>query len=117
MVLTWTAMHYPVKITYNLGFWAKNLLIMPTYIELMGRSRHMREGDEAKYIKVLHNQYPSLPQFASAVTGSRGPRPWRGFTHGPQTTAKCPLRVRMQPDHELGNGMGRVDMERGPDSV
>ena len=41
----------------------------------------------------------------------------RGFTHGPLITAKCPLRVRMRPDHEHGNGMGRVDMERGPDSV
>ena len=31
-----------------------------------------------------------VPRFASAVTGSHGPRPWRGFTHGPQTTAKFP---------------------------
>ena len=56
-------------------------------------------------------------RFASAATETRGPRPWRGFTHGPQTNAKFPLRVRMRPDHKHGNGMGRVDMERGPDSV
>ena len=38
---------------------------------------------------------------------SRGPRPWRGFTHGPLITAKCPLRVRMRPDHEWQrNGEG-----------
>ena len=58
-----------------------------------------------------------VPRLASAVTWSRGPRPWRGFTHGPLTTAKYPLRFRMRPDHEHGNVMGRVDMERGPDSV
>ena len=62
---------------------------------------------------ILH----SVPQLASAVTWYRGPRLWHGFTHGPLTTAKCPLRVRMRPDHEHVNRMGRVDMERGPDSV
>ena len=37
----------------------------------------------------------------------------------PQTTdhRKMPLRVRVQPDHGNGNGIGRVDTERGPDSV
>ena len=59
----------------------------------------------------------TVPRLASAVTWSRGPRLWRGFTHGPQITPKCPLRVRMRPDHEHGNIMGKVDMERGPDSV
>ena len=42
----------------------------------------------------------TVPQLASAVTWSRGPRPWRGFTHGTLTTVKCPLRVRVRPDHE-----------------
>ena len=59
----------------------------------------------------------SVPRFASAVTWSRGPRPWCGFAHRPLITAKFPTRVRVQLDHEHGNGMGRVDMERGPDSV
>ena len=31
-----------------------------------------------------------VPRFASAATGSCGPRPWHGFTHGPQPTAKFP---------------------------
>ena len=37
----------------------------------------------------------------------------------PQTAdhRKMPLRVRVRPDHEHGNVMERVDMERGPDSV
>ena len=37
----------------------------------------------------------------------------------PRTTyqRKIPLRVGVQPDHEHGNGIGRVDMERAPDSV
>ena len=61
--------------------------------------------------------FNSVPRFASAVIWSRGPRPWRGFTHGPLITAKCPTRVSMRPDHEHGNGMGRVDMEQGPDIV
>ena len=56
-------------------------------------------------------------RFASAVTWSLGPRPWRRFTHGPLTTAKCPIRVRERPDHEHGNGMEGVYMEQGPDSV
>ena len=30
---------------------------------------------------------------------------------------KIPLRVRVQPDPEHCNGIGRVDMEQGPDSV
>ena len=58
-----------------------------------------------------------VPRFAIAATEDRGPRPWRGFTHGLQTNARSPLRVRMRPDHEHGNGMRGVDMERGPDSV
>ena len=58
-----------------------------------------------------------VPWLASAVTWSRGPRPWRRFTHGLLITAKFPLRVRIRPAHEHGNKMGRVDMERGPDSV
>ena len=58
-----------------------------------------------------------VPLFASAVTWSRGPRPLRGFTHGPLITAKFPLRVRVRTDHEHGNRTGMVDMERGPDSV
>ena len=73
-----------------------------------------------KNLKINSNILISLstvPRLVSAVTWSHGPRPWRGFTHGPLVTGKCPLRVRMQPDHEHGNGMGRVDMERGPDSV
>ena len=58
-----------------------------------------------------------VPRLASAVTWPRGPRPWCGFTHRPLTTTKCPLRVRVRPDHEHGKGMGRVDMERGPGSI
>ena len=30
---------------------------------------------------------------------------------------KMSLRVRVKPDNKHGNGIGRVDMERGPDSV
>ena len=30
---------------------------------------------------------------------------------------KKPLSIRVRPDHEHGNGIGRVDMEQGPDSV
>ena len=68
--------------------------------------------DEYIYIDVN-----MVPRLASAVTWSHGPRPWSGFTHGPLITAKFPIRVRMRPAHKHGNRMGRVDMERGPDSV
>ena len=35
---------------------------------------------------------PSVPRLASAVTLAHGPRPWRGFTHGPfNNTATCPI--------------------------
>ena len=67
--------------------------------------------------KDLYIKKISVPRFARAVTWSRGPRPWSRFIHGPLITAKCPTRVRVQPDQEHGNGMGRVDMEGGPDSV
>ena len=42
----------------------------------------------------------SVPRFASAAIGARGPRPWRGFTHGPQTTAKRP-KGRVRPDQDM----------------
>ena len=32
-----------------------------------------------------------VPRLAHAVTWSRGPRPWCGFTHGPPNTATCPI--------------------------
>ena len=32
-----------------------------------------------------------VPRLARAVTWSRGPRPWRGVTHGPPNTATCPV--------------------------
>ena len=37
----------------------------------------------------------------------------------PRTTDHCknPLRVRVRTDNEHGNGIGRLDMEQGPESV
>ena len=46
-----------------------------------------------------------VPRLASAVIWSRGPRPWRGFTHGPLITDKCPIRVL--PDQETNMAMER----------
>ena len=40
--------------------------------------------------KALVQTVRPVLRFVSAATGARGPRPWRGFTHGPQTTAKFP---------------------------
>ena len=68
-------------------------------------------------VRLFQGIDPLVLRFASAVTWSRGPRPWRGFTHGPLITSKFPTRVRVRPDNEHGNRMGRVDMERVPDSV
>ena len=34
-----------------------------------------------------------VPRIARAVTWSRGPRPWRGFTYGPPNISTCPVRV------------------------
>ena len=41
----------------------------------------------------LDQYLESVLRLASAVTWFHGPRPWRGFTHGPLTTAKCLSRV------------------------
>ena len=51
--------------------------------------------------------------------GNRGPWSVPMARVHPQTIdqRKMPLRVRVQPDHEHGNRIGRVDMEWGPDSV
>ena len=57
-------------------------------------------------------------RLSSAVTCSRGPLLWHGFTHGPLITSKCPIRVR--PDQETNMAMeggGGVDTERGPGGV
>ena len=64
--------------------------------------------------KQTHINGPTVCKRGNLVPWSA---PVYGFTHGPLNTAKCPIRVRAQPDHDHGNGMGRVDMEWGPDSV
>ena len=59
-----------------------------------------------------------VPLLASAVTWSRGPRPWRRFAHGTLTISNFPFRVR--PDQETSMATewgGGVDTERGPDGV
>ena len=43
--------------------------------------------------------FQAVPRLASAVTWSRVPLPWSGFTQGPFITATCPIRV--QPDQEV----------------
>ena len=49
----------------------------------------------------------TVPRFAITITWYRGHLPWREFTHGLLTTAKCPFKVRVRPYQEHGNGMGR----------
>ena len=42
------------------------------------RNKDVYKSDMQK----IYNLIP-VPRFASAATEARGPRPWRGFTHGP----------------------------------
>ena len=69
------------------------------------------------FLQIWNEEFDTGP----AVSKRGNLVPWSApvaeFTHGPLITAKCPLRVRVQPDHKHGKGMGRVDMEQGPDSV
>ena len=46
IVLSWPAIHYPIKSTPILGNWAKKCLAPPIYAELMVGRRHTREGDD-----------------------------------------------------------------------
>ena len=41
--------------------------------------------------KLFYIRTSMVPRFASAVTWSRGPRSWHGFTHGPPITDNCPI--------------------------
>ena len=45
MVITCTAIQYPIMITYILGIWTTNFLIPPTDAEMMGGHRRTGEGD------------------------------------------------------------------------
>ena len=46
MVLTRPAIQYPINIAFILGIFTTNLLIPPTYAQLIGGYRHTWEGDE-----------------------------------------------------------------------
>ena len=45
--------------------------------------------DVSERHNILHLDQKLVPRFARTVTWSRGPRLWRGFTHGPPITATC----------------------------
>ena len=68
-------------------------------------------------ISQTYNYY-LVPRFASVVTWSCGPRPWRGFTQRPLTTANCTFMVGCDRTKSMAMEWGEgVDTERGPDGV
>ena len=46
-------------------------------------SNQIKLSSCCKFINDVYIHVVSVSRFASAATGARGPRPWRGFTHGP----------------------------------
>ena len=52
---------------------------------------HFLNDLREKYLITVDMEATIVPCFASAVTWYRGPRPWRGFTHGPPITVNCPI--------------------------
>ena len=79
---------------------------------------NMTFADRSRYDRTFQQVTHMVPRLASAVTWSRGPRPWRGFTHGPLITAKCPIRMRLDQETNMAmEGEGGVDKERVPGGV
>ena len=69
----------------------------------------------------IQNPATYLKEFGPAVCKRSNRVPWSApvaWVH-PQTAdhRKMPSRVRVRPDQERANVIGRMDMERGPDSV
>ena len=73
------------------------------------------DEDECKDSAII----PALTGPAVCKCGNRGPWSATVVRVHPRTTdhRKMPFRVRVRPDNEHGNGIERVEMERGPDSV
>ena len=63
----------------------ENIMVNPHKEKYVLEKFHGKIIDYAKYFMIL------VPHLACAVTWSRGPRPWRGFTHGPPNTDTCPI--------------------------
>ena len=53
MVITCTANHYSINIESILRSWTTNLLIPPTYAELMVGHRHTMDGDNPLCLRAL----------------------------------------------------------------
>ena len=74
---------------------------------------------EPYFYKNFIKQILPVPRFASPETGARGPRPWRGFTHGLPITAKS-LEEKGATGQDTIMTMdwgGGGDTERGPEGV
>ena len=56
MVLTWTAIQYPIKVISILGIWTINCLIPPMDKELVGRHRRRRKVHESLCIRAFPNE-------------------------------------------------------------
>ena len=65
MVITLTAIQHPIKITYIIGIFKTNSLVPPTYAELMGGHRHMKEGHGGE-------SYPHALQYQLMVVSPYG---------------------------------------------